>query len=37
LQILGRPFSEGLLIEISYSYEQLSNHRRPPDGFGSIP
>ena len=37
LQILGRPFSEGLLIEISYSYEQLSNHRRPPDGFGTIP
>ncbi|MFQ3362267.1 MAG: amidase [Woeseiaceae bacterium] len=36
LQILGRPYSEGLLIEISYSYEQLSQQRRPPDGLGSI-
>ena len=36
LQILGRPYSEGLLIEISYSYEQLSLQRRPPDGLGPI-
>jgi len=30
LQILGRPFSEGLLIELAYSYEQRTQHRRPP-------
>ncbi len=37
LQILGRPYSEGLLIEIAYSYEQLTQQRRPPDGLYSIP
>jgi Asp-tRNA(Asn)/Glu-tRNA(Gln) amidotransferase A subunit family amidase len=36
LQILGRPYSEGLLFEISYSYEQLSKKRRPPNGLGPI-
>jgi amidase len=33
LQIVGRPFTEGLLIEIAYGYEQRTNHRRPPSGF----
>ncbi len=33
LQILGRPYSEGRLIELAYSYEQKTKHRRSPDGF----
>ncbi len=35
LQILGRPFSEGVLIKFAYSYEQATQHRRPPEGFAS--
>jgi Asp-tRNA(Asn)/Glu-tRNA(Gln) amidotransferase A subunit family amidase len=30
LQIIGRPWSEPLLIEIAYAYEQLTRHRKPP-------
>lgn len=30
LEIAGRPFSEGVLIEIAYSFEQLSRFRKPP-------
>ena len=33
LQIVGRPFSEGLLIELAYSYEQRTQHREPPAGL----
>ena len=33
IQVVGRPYSEALLIEISYGYEQLTKHRRPPEGF----
>jgi len=28
LQILGRPYSEGVLIELAYGYEQKTGHRR---------
>jgi len=31
LQFAGRPFSEGVLIELAYAYEQKTKHRRPPD------
>ena len=31
LQILGRPFDEGTMIEIAYGYEQATRHRRPPE------
>lgn len=37
LQILGRPFSEGLLIGLAYAYEQQAPHRRPPKSFPSLP
>jgi amidase len=36
LQILGRPYSEGLLIELAYSYEQKTLHRTAPEGFGEV-
>ena len=30
LKILGRPWSEPVLIRIGYSYEQATKHRHPP-------
>jgi amidase len=30
LEFLGRPWSEPVLIEIAYGYEQATKHRRPP-------
>ena len=36
LQILGRPFAEGLLIRLAFAYEQGTQHRRPPSGFSDI-
>ncbi len=33
LQILGRRYAEGTLIEIAYGFEQATHHRRPPDLF----
>ena len=34
LELLGRAWSEGLLIELAYAYEQFSHHRLSP---GSTP
>jgi len=36
LQFAGRPYSEGVLIELAYAYEQKTRHRRPPVGFGPV-
>jgi Asp-tRNA(Asn)/Glu-tRNA(Gln) amidotransferase A subunit family amidase len=36
IQVVGRPYAEGVLIEIAYSYEQLTKHRKPPKGFPSL-
>lgn len=36
LQFAGRPYSEGVLIELAYAYEQKTKHRRPPEGFGEV-
>jgi len=36
LQILGRPYSEGLLIKLAYAYEQATHHRKPPEMFPSL-
>ena len=36
IQIVGRPYSEGQLIEIAYSYEQATHHRRPPSGLSAL-
>jgi Asp-tRNA(Asn)/Glu-tRNA(Gln) amidotransferase A subunit family amidase len=30
IEFLGRPWSENVLIEIGYGYEQATTHRRPP-------
>ena len=34
MDILGRPWSEGRLIEIAYGFEQATHYRKPP---GSTP
>jgi Asp-tRNA(Asn)/Glu-tRNA(Gln) amidotransferase A subunit family amidase len=36
LQMLGRPYAEGRLIELAHAYERATKHRRPPEGFGPI-
>ncbi len=36
LQILGRPFSEGLLFGLAYAYEQGTQHRVPPAPYPEI-
>ena len=36
LHFVGRPYSEGVLIELAYAYEQKTKHRRPPAGFGPV-
>jgi Asp-tRNA(Asn)/Glu-tRNA(Gln) amidotransferase A subunit family amidase len=33
LQILARPYQEGLLFQLAYAYEQGTHHRQPPEGF----
>lgn len=37
LQLLGRPFDEGTMIEIAYAYEQATLHRRPPESTPPLP
>lgn len=36
LELLGREFAEPELLELAYSYEQATTHRRPPEGFGAL-
>lgn len=36
LQILGRPYAEGLLFRLAYAYEQDTRHRHPPRGFSGL-
>jgi hypothetical protein len=31
MEFLGREFTEGDLLQIAYSWEQATHHRRPPD------
>ena len=37
IEFLGRPWSEKLLLEIAYSYEQATKHRRPPPTLSPLP
>ncbi len=37
LQILARPYEEGLLFQLAYAYEQGTRFRRPPEGFPPLP
>ncbi len=37
LTFLGRTFAEPKLIELTYSYEQATKHRKPPALFGPLP
>jgi Asp-tRNA(Asn)/Glu-tRNA(Gln) amidotransferase A subunit family amidase len=36
LQILGRPYAEGILFRLAFAYEQGTSWRRPPEGFGPL-
>ena len=36
LQFVGRPYSEGALIEMAYSFEQATHYRRPPAGYAEL-
>ena len=36
LQLLGRPWSEPILIELAFAYEQASQHRVPPPTVPSL-
>jgi amidase len=36
LELLGRRFDESRLFELAYSYEQATQHRQPPSGFGPL-
>lgn len=36
VELLGRKFAEPRLLELAYSFEQATDHRRPPEGFGQV-
>jgi len=36
LTILGRAFSEPMLIRFAYAYEQATKHRHAPQRFGPL-
>ena len=36
LQILARPWDDGLLLRYAYAYEQATKYRRAPEGFAEI-
>jgi len=36
LQLLGRPYAEGLLFTLAYAFEQATQHRRPPEAFPEL-
>ncbi|MBW8782658.1 MAG: amidase [Verrucomicrobia bacterium] len=37
MDILGRPFSEPVLLKIAAAYEQATHHRKMPRDFGPLP
>ncbi|MDA9049515.1 amidase [Pseudomonadales bacterium] len=36
LQMLARPYAEGLLFKYAYAYEQATKHRSSPPGFAEL-
>ena len=36
IEMLGRAFSEGMLLGIAYDYEQSANHRKLPSSTPSL-
>jgi len=36
VELLSRPFTESLLFELTYSYEQTTMHRKSPSKFGPL-
>lgn len=36
IQFLGRMFDEPTLIKLTYGYEQATQHRKAPEGFGEL-
>jgi len=36
VELLGRKFAEPRLFELAYGFEQATDHRREPDGFGAV-
>lgn len=36
VELMSRPFTEPLLIEVAYSYERATMHRRSPSKFGPL-
>jgi amidase len=37
IELLGRPFTEGLLLQMAYAYEQATHHRRLPATTPALP
>jgi len=37
IEIMGRPYSEGLLLKAGYDFEQSTMHRQPPDTVPPLP
>lgn len=36
VELLGREFAEPRLFELAYGFERATDHRRPPEGFGTL-
>jgi Asp-tRNA(Asn)/Glu-tRNA(Gln) amidotransferase A subunit family amidase len=37
ITFFGRPYDEGLLLKLAYSYEQSTHHRKPPTTTPPLP